>query len=152
MVFAQPMEEGLIIPGRIRLPFSFTAGKTGSRFLIELRDRRRIMGVRCPSCGRVGVPPQKICIFCFVETDRWVEVSTEGTLMGHTWVRKPKAHHPPVDPLIYGLIRLDGADGHMVHLVHTNNPGHLVDGIRVAAVFSENRRAHILDIMHFRPL
>ncbi len=152
MFRAQETNEGLIVPGKISIPFSYTAGKTGSRFLIELRDHQRIMGVRCPRCGRVGVPPQRICIFCFVETDQWVELSTEGILLAHTWVRKPKPHHPSVDPLIYGVIRLDGADNDMIHLVHADNPGGLVDGIRVRAIFSEKRRAHILDIMYFRPV
>lgn len=143
---------GLIVPGTISIPFNYAAGKTGSRYLIELRDHRRIMGVRCPRCGRVGIAPQKICISCFQEADQWVEVSSEGILLAHTWVCKRKPHHPSIEPLVYGVIRLDGADNNMIHLVHADNPSDLVDGIRVRAIFSETRRAHILDIMHFRPV
>jgi len=116
------------------------------------RPPHNSVGVRCPRCGRVSVPPQRICIVCFVETDGWVEVSTEGVLLAHLWVRKPQPHHPSVDPLINGVIRLDGVDNNMIHLVHTDDPGALVDGIRVRAIFSEKRRAHILDVMHFRPV
>ncbi len=79
-----------------------------------------------------------------------MEVSTEGVLLAHTWVRKPKPHHPSVDPLINGVIRLDRVDNNMILLVHTDDPDALVDGIRVRAISSAKRRAHILDIIHFR--
>ena len=109
-------------------------------------------GVRCPSRGRVSVRPQIICIVCFVETDGWVEVSTEGVLWADTWVRKPKPHHPSVSPLINRVIRVGGVDNNMIHLAHTDDPGALDDGIRVRAIFSEKRAARIIYIMHFRPV
>lgn len=146
------MNEGLVVPGRISIPFSYAAGETGSRFLTELRDHQRIMAVRCPGCDRVRVPPQRVCIHCFVESDEWVELSNEGLLLAHTWVRKPKSHHPPIDPLIYGVIRLEGADSNLIHLVRFPNPDDLLDGIKVRAVFSETRTGGIFDIKYFRPV
>jgi hypothetical protein len=38
----------------------------------------------------------------------------------------------------------------MIHRVHKDDPGELVDGIRVRTTFSEKRGAHILDTMYFR--
>jgi len=72
--------------------------------------------------------------------------------LAHTGFRKPKPHHPSVDPLIGGVIRLDGVDNDTIHPVHTDDSGALVDGIRVRAILSVMRRAHILNIMHFRPV
>lgn len=151
MSFSEDTNEGLVVPGTISIPFSYAAGMTGSRFLTELRDRKRIMGVRCPDCGCVMVPPQRVCIHCFVETDSWVELSGEGLLLSHTWVRNPKPYHPDIDPLIYGIIRLDGADCNFIHVVRGDNPETLADGIKVRAVFSDDRKGHIFDIKYFSP-
>ena len=152
MLSPSEINDGLIVPGKITIPFNYAAGRTASRFLIELRDNQRIMGLRCPECGLVRVPPPRVCIDCFVESDQWVELGTEGLLVTHTRVIEPKSHHPPVETLIYGVIRLDGADNNFVHLIDADEPRELVAGVRVKAVFSRERRGHILDISHFRPV
>jgi len=140
------------VSGRIAVPFDYSAGKTASRFLRELRDHQRIFGKRCPNCLKIWVPPQASCVECFVETFDWVELSPEGLLLSHTWISSPKPHHPPLRPLIYGLIRLQGAHNNLVHLIRFDEPGELQNGIRVKAVFSKQRRGHILDIAYFRPI
>lgn len=146
------MNDPLIVPGKISIPFSYSAGKKASRFLTELRDHKRILGVRCPSCGRIWAPAQGICVNCFTETEDWVELSGQGRLLTHTWIKKPKYHQPRIDPLIYGIIQLDGADNSMIHLVHHDDPESLLDGIKVRPVFAEDRRSHIFDIKYFRPV
>jgi uncharacterized OB-fold protein len=149
---AEDTGPGLIVPGRISIPFSYAAGQTASRFLIELRDHCRIFGTRCPECGRVLVPPPKTCPACLVDTDQWVEVGPRGRLGSHAIIHGPRAYQPAMDPLIYGLIRLDGADNNFVHLIRTDRPQDLGAGTEVEAVFAEDRRGHILDISHFRPV
>jgi uncharacterized protein len=152
MLSPKKKHQGLIVPGTISIPFSYAAGKTASRFLTELRDNRRIMGRRCPECRRTWVAPQLICVQCFVELDEWVELGVEGELVGFTKVAKPKSHQPDLDSLVYGIIRLDGADNNFIHLVHCDNPDGPAIGMRVKAVFSEDRQASVLDISHFRPV
>ncbi|WP_218184355.1 Zn-ribbon domain-containing OB-fold protein [Aeropyrum camini] len=44
--------------------YMFSAGQAQSRFLQGLREGR-ILGVRCPRCGRVYVPPRSYCEYCF---------------------------------------------------------------------------------------
>ncbi|MBU0514272.1 MAG: OB-fold domain-containing protein [Proteobacteria bacterium] len=146
------MNQGLIVPGKISIPFSYAAGRTASRFLVELRDNQRIMGVRCPECERVQAPPQRVCLHCFVETEDWVEVGPGGRLVAHTVIYGQKPHHPAVSPLIHGLISLDGADSNFVHLIQADRPEQLFEGVRVEAVFAEDRQGHILDIEYFRPV
>ena len=75
------MSEPLIIPGTITIPFSYAAGAAASRFLVELRDHRRIMGNRCPSCKKVLVPARSFCAACWQDTDEWTEVGPEGALV-----------------------------------------------------------------------
>lgn len=144
--------ERMVLQGKIDLPFSYSAGKTASRFFVELRDRQRIMGKRCPQCQKVIVPPQLFCKECFVETDEWVEVGPEGTLVTFTVVYHRENHHPKEAPLAYGIIKLDGADTSIVHFLSETEVTKLEHGMRVRAVFSEERKGHILDIECFRPV
>jgi hypothetical protein len=142
----------MVLEGKVDLPFSYSAGRTASRFLIELRDQQRIMGKRCPRCNRVTVPAQLFCKECFTKTDDWVEVGPEGILITFTVVYREENHHPKEAPLAYGIIRLDGADTSFVHLLAETDEAQLQPGMRVRAVFSEKRIGHILDIKHFEAI
>jgi hypothetical protein len=144
--------EGMVLEGKVDLPFSYSAGRTASRFFIELRDKRRIMGKRCRKCNRVIVPAQLFCKECFTETDEWVEVGPEGILITFTVVYRKENHHPKEAPLSYGIIQLDGAGTSFVHLLAETDVEQLQAGMRVRAVFSEKRIGHILDIKHFEPV
>ncbi len=142
--------ERMVLPGKVDLPFSYSAGRTASRFFVELRDHQRIMGKKCPQCHRVIVPPQLLCNACFVETDQWVEVGTEGTLVTFTVVYRGGYHHPRKTPLAYGVIKLDGADTSLVHFLGETDVDRIKQGMRVRAVFAQKRKGHILDIECFR--
>jgi len=141
--------ERMVLEGKLDLPFSYSAGRTASRFFVELRDHQRILGKRCPRCNRVIVPAQLFCKECFLETDEWVEVGPEGTLITFTIVYRKENHHPKETPLAYGIIKLDGADTSVIHLLEQTDVAQLEHGMRVRAVFSEKRKGHILDIKYF---
>lgn len=144
--------ERMVLEGKVDLPFSYSAGRTASRFFIELRDKQRIMGKRCSRCKKVIVPAQLFCNECFSETEEWVEVGPEGTLVTFTVVYRKENHHPKEVPLAYGIIKLDGADTSIVHLLGEVDPAQIEHGMRVQAVFSEKRRGSILDIECFHPV
>ena len=144
-------EERIVFPGKVNLPFSYSAGRTASRFFVELRDNEKIMGKRCPQCRRVIVPAQLFCREGFVETDEWVEVSPQGTLISFTVVYRKEPHHPTDTPFAYGIIQLDGADTSMVHILGEVDPADIKHGMRLCAIFKENRVGNILDISHFKP-
>jgi len=128
------------------------AGPVRSRFLIELRDNKRIMGTRCSQCKRVYVPARSTCIKCFSELTEWVEVSNKGTLVDYTVVYRAEPSHPMKPPFAYGIIMLDGADTALVHVLGDVAPKDIKIGMRFEAVFAPERKGHILDIKHFRPL
>jgi uncharacterized OB-fold protein len=144
--------ESFIIPGKVDIPNTYFAGKVGSRFLIEIRDNKRILGIRCPACNQVYVPPRSICKHCFGQLDEWVEVSDKGSVLSYSVCYQPNPVQPVEPPLVYGIIQLDGADTGLVHVLGEVEPGQLRIGMRVQAVFKEERVASILDIKYFKPL
>ena len=95
--------------GKIYIPNTYTAGAVGSRFLIELRDNKKIMGTKCPACDMVYVPARSVCKYCFAQLDQWVEVSDTGTLQTYTVAGQRNGVQPVDPPIIYGIIQLDGA-------------------------------------------
>lgn len=139
------------ISGSIEIGYEWSAGVAGSRFFQELRDNKRIMGTRCPKCGRVLVPPRIFCEECFVDTEEWVEVSSQGELLtfGESYLGTDGSKLQ--EPWILGIIRLDGADGGLIHYIGEVKPEELKIGIRMEAVFNEKRNGNILDIKYFKP-
>jgi len=144
--------EELVHHGRIKVPYTWSVGEVGSRFFIELRDHKKIFGTRCPACKKVIVPARKICGQCFRQTDEWVEVSHQGTVQTLTVVRYPSDAQPLKPPFGYAVIRLDGADSGVTHLLAGSDPATWRIGMRVRAVFKEKRVGNILDIAYFQPL
>lgn len=145
--------EALVSSERPRIwRYTYAAGPVRSRFLLELKDNRRIMGTRCPSCGRVYVPAKPTCIACLSELDDWVEVSDKGTVVSYTAVSRPAPSHEVQRPFIYGIIQLDGADTCMTHFLGEVDKEDLSVGMRVVAVFQDVRQGNILDIKYFKPV
>lgn len=143
-----------IYHGQIYIPNTYSAGAVGSRFLVELRDNKKIMGTRCPTCNRVYVPARSVCRDCFGELSEWVEVSQKGTLLTYTVAHQSNPVQPVPTPIVYGIVQLDGADTGFVHMLGEVDPEKLEVGTKVKAVFKvkKERVASILDIKYFKPL
>lgn len=145
-------QELLVMDGRIKIPYSWSAGEVGTSYLEALADRRFI-GTRCPECGIVYHIPRMHCPDCFSECERYVELAGEGVLVTYTVVRR---HHPDLAPLKppfgYGVIKLDGSDTGFVHLLYEFQEGGLSAGARVEAVFADEPQGSILDVRYFRPV
>ena len=151
-------EEILIMPGAWNLPFRHTAGRFASRFFRELRDNQKIYGVRCPQCRRVLVPPRPVCERCFASVDEWVEVRHQGTLEAFTICYVPFLGLPQ-PPVAMIMVKLDGSDTGLQHLlggVDLSDPDKSKElvkiGMRVEAVWREQRRGEIGDIQYFKPI
>jgi len=142
-------EEVLFSEQVLQVPFNYSAGPVASRFLIGLRDEKKILGLRCSGCGKVYVPPRGLCPGCFTAMDDWVEVGPAGVLENFTVVHYSESTHPLAAPFALGLIRLDGADTCLLHLVLVPDDGDLAAGTRVGPVFAVERRGHILDVVGF---
>jgi uncharacterized OB-fold protein len=150
-------EEPLIIDGRWDIPYRHTAGRAATRFFRELKENKRIVGVRCPSCQRVLVPPRGFCERCFVPVDEFVGVEDKGTLTTFTIVYAHFTSLPP-PPYCIGIIKLDGADTGLIHYVggvdlqdmETAKKAISV-GMRLQAVWRDEREGKITDIGYFQP-
>jgi hypothetical protein len=140
-----------VAEGRLAMPYRYFPGPTAARFFLEIRDHERIMGVRCPSCGLVYVPPESTCGGCFVKLEEWVEVGNEGALQAFTVTRYALPVHAGSPPIVYGLIKLDGAHTALLHLLGEVAHEELCMGMRMEAVFRKERKGNILDIAYFRP-
>jgi hypothetical protein len=142
--------EPMVVKSGINVPYSWWAGETAGFFFAAMRDEKKIMGRKCRKCSRTFVPPRKSCPLCFEKDMEWVEVSHKGVLESFTIVRRQLAALPGKVPVVFGLIRLDGADTSILHYVEAGNR-RIEIGMRVKAKFCEERKGAIQDISCFVP-
>ena len=131
--------------------YKHSTGDVIGRFLAGLKEQKRIWGQRVAGQG-VVVPP-----LGYSETDgsaggEWVEVRPTGVVTAFAKVHRPIAHlHPSSEPFAFVLVKLDGADTALAHVVR-DDLERLRVGSRVEAVWAPDgeRRGSIRDIACFR--
>ncbi len=143
----------VIESGDSEQPFSYAVGLHGSRFLQEIRDNRRFMGIKCPKCSKVYVPPRRVCGECFVEMEEFIEVGPKGkigtyTILRYAFIDPETGKQKPV-PYGYGYIHLDGADTRFQHFIDIEDESRIKIGARVEPVFSDEKKGTIKDILYF---
>ena len=134
------------------LPYTWTFGRCATRFFQEFRDNKKIWGTRCSSCGKVTIPPYSYCGPCFAECNEWVEVKDEGELKNFIVNLLNYPGQPVKPPYILAHIKLDGADTIFTHIIGEAEPGKLKVGMRVKAVWREERSGILTDIKYFKPI
>ena len=143
---AEPGLELIEITSKWDLPWLYSAGEVGSRYIIELRDNARIMATRCPQCSRILLPPRSFCERCFVSLkDHWVELDPRGTVEGFTIVTAAFAGlRPP--PYVIGYFKIGGATTNIPHFLEDVDLSdidkarqELWVGMPVEVVFKEKR-------------
>ncbi len=147
--------ELLSLSSVVDVPYGYDSGYYVGRYLTELKENARILGVRCPSCGKVYVPPRVTCGPCFTKTTEFVHVSDKGTIRAFTVTTvpftNPNTGEPKKLPFTAAYIQLDGSDSNILHCVNETDQTKLRTGMRVQAVFSGERTGdHFTDIIHFR--
>ncbi len=141
-----------IVRQRISIPFLYSTGPALHRFFEGLREGVLYAG-RCTGCGFRRVPPQSSCGRCWRPVEELLPLSGRGRLVSFTRLPHAVAELPDVPPPVtYGLLALDGADTHLVHLVEAPAGVALRLGTPVEAVWRPERKGSILDIAHFRVL
>jgi hypothetical protein len=135
----------------MEFPYKHSTGETIGRFLAGLKEQKTIWGRRVAGQGIV-VPPHGYSEVDATPAGEWVAVKDTGTVSAVAVVHQPLDRlHPFDQPFAYVLVKLDGADTALVHVVkddvHT-----LKVGARVQAVWApdEERKGHVLDIACFR--
>jgi len=135
--------------------YTRSVGPVIGRFLTGLRDGR-IEGVRLAD-GRVLVPPTEYDPTTSAEVapegDHWVTLGPSGRVQSWSWVAKPRPGKHPLDkPFAFALIRPDGADTAMLHVVDCGTPDAITVGLRVAPRWRAERTGHVTDIEAWVPL
>lgn len=105
------------VPGKWELPYSYAAGETVSKFLVELRDNARILATKCSGCNRVLMPPRSYCERCFISIkNNWVELPPKGRLEAFTIVIA-KFEGLPDPPYVICYVKLEGATSTFPHFL-----------------------------------
>lgn len=147
-------EDSIVIHGRLEMEFSYAAGKTGSAFFRALKDKKEILGRKCPECERILLPPRSFCERCFTETTEWVGVGCGGTVQAFTVVYE-KFEGLPEPPYAIAYVLLDGASTSMANFVKGIDLSdtekalrHIKIGRRVRVVFKRKREGRITDFWY----
>jgi acetyl-CoA C-acetyltransferase len=142
------------VEGGFPVRHRYTAGVAGKAFFEALRDRGVFLGSRCETCQITYVPARMFCERCFGELSAGVEVGSSGVLESFS-VGYVGVDGSPLDqPITLGLVRLDGADTVLMHLLTGFEEAEPVEiGQRVEAVLRPRaeRTGSILDLEGFRP-
>jgi uncharacterized OB-fold protein len=136
----------------ITLRYRHSASAEESRYLRALAAGR-VIGQRCPTCGKVYVPPRGSCPTCGVPTQTDVELPDVGTVTTFCVVNVPfQGQRVPV-PYVAASVLLDGADIPFQHLILGCAPAEVRMGMRVRAVWKppEQWGTTAENIDHFEP-
>jgi uncharacterized protein len=146
------MPEGVLhAQHRLEYPYSRSVGPVIGAFFTGLRDGR-LLGVR-GSGGKVVVPPTEYDPITGEDVGEMVEVGPGGAIETWAWVSAPLPKHPLDHPFAWALVRLDGADTALLHVIDVDGPEKLERGGRVTARFrpAGERIGAISDLEAFVP-
>lgn len=135
----------------LEYPYARSVGPVIGAFLTGLRDGR-LFGVRAAD-GSVIVPPTEYDPSTGEDTGELVEVGPGGVVQTWAWVAHPRPKHPLDRPFAWALVKLDGADTAMLHVVDAGGPDAIATGDRVTVRFrpEADRVGAMADIEAFVP-
>ena len=135
----------------IRLEYNYTPGAARSRYLRGL-EAGKILGERCSRCGKVYVGGGSgACARDGVPCDEVVELPNVGTVTTFCVVNVPFAGATVEIPYVSAAILLDGADIPLNALIQEVPVEEIRMGMRVEAVWADERKAAADTIRYFRP-
>ncbi|WP_121251244.1 Zn-ribbon domain-containing OB-fold protein [Nocardioides ferulae] len=141
---------GIVTP--VSLDYLYAASPEESAFYRGLNEGR-ILGQRCPSCGKVYVPPRSACPADGTPTAEEVELSQTGTITTFCIVNVPFLGQKITPPYVSAYVLLDGADIAILHLILGVPADQVRMGMRVKAVWKpqEEWTYSLENIDHFEP-
>jgi uncharacterized OB-fold protein len=136
----------------VRLRYQHTASAAESVYLRGLADGR-LIGQRCPACGKVYIPSRGVCPADGVPADSQVELPDTGTVTTFSIVNVGYPGQRVTPPYVAAAVLLDGADIAFQHLILGCDPAEVHLGMRVRAVWrpAGERDTTAETISHFAP-
>ncbi len=141
---------GVITP--VELDYLYAASPEESAFYRGLAEGR-LLGQRCPTCGKVYIPPRSACPSDGTPTTDEVELPDVGTVTTFCIVNVPFMGQKITPPYVSAYVLLDGADIAFLHLILDIPAEEVRMGMRVKAVWKprEEWSTTIENISHFAP-
>jgi len=133
------------IRDKIQINYKYTMGGQ-SKFFIELKENKKILGTKCIKCGKIWMPPRINCSDCYEDTD-WVELKQTGVVQVSTIVWYTTSAFIKAIPYGIAFIKLDGAETALNQGIFSENlvPSKIKKGQRVRAVFQKERQGKMTD-------
>jgi uncharacterized protein len=139
------MTETRVVSNTLEFPYSRTLGPTIGAFAAGLREQR-LLAARTTG-GRVLMPPVEYDPETSDATEpELIEVGPEGVVESWSWVPEPSGRQPFDRPFAFAMIRVDGTDTGMIHVLTAESPDQISTGMRVRPVWREERTGRIDDI------
>jgi uncharacterized OB-fold protein len=138
--------------GQIPIAHRYTPGVAGEAFFRALRDRGEFLGSRCESCGLTYCPARLFCERCFSQLEADTLVGPAGKLEAFTIGYVGVEGEPLKEPVVLGLVRLDGADTVLAHFVVESEAVEVGQTVEPVLKQKRYRTGSILDIKGFRPI
>jgi hypothetical protein len=138
-----------------RAQYAWDTGVAIGRFLEELKGGK-IIGMKCPRCRRIMIPPRMFCELCYQPCREWIYLQDRGTVRSFciSYLRWNASRMK--DPFIPSVIELEGATKGMgfFHLTGEIEPQDMKIGLKVKAVWKDakERIGAITDIRYFKPV
>jgi len=129
--------------------YTRSTGPVVGRFLTELRNRK-VVGIK-GSDGKVIVPPVEYDPVTADELTEFVDVADTGVVESWSWVKHPRPKHLIQKPFAWALIKMDGADTPMMHMVSVADESEMSTGMKVKVRWADETKGFIDDIAYFVP-
>lgn len=136
----------------VGLRYHHYASPTETSHLLALAEGR-LVGQRCPSCGKVYLPPRGACPTCGVPTDEDVALPDTGIVTTFCVVNVPFAGQKVEPPYVAASVLIDGADIAFQHLILGCPAQDVRMGMRVRAAWKPRDEWSVTmeNISHFEP-
>jgi len=144
-------EDGIMITP-VHLHYQHSASPEESRYLRGLAEGK-LIGQRCPACGKVYIPPRGACPTDGVPTSEEVELPDTGIVTTFCIVNVPFLGQRIKPPYVAAYILLEGADIAFLHLVLGCDASEVRMGMRVRAAWKPRDawKTSLENISHFEP-
>jgi uncharacterized OB-fold protein len=148
----EDVDDVTMVTTPIEMKVLHTASVQETSYLNGLKEGR-LIGQRCPQCGKVYIPPRGACPVDGVPTEEEVELPDRGIVTTFCIVNVPFLGQKIKPPYVAAYVLLDGADIAFLHLILDCAAEDVRMGMRVEAVWKprEEWEHGLQNITHFRP-
>jgi hypothetical protein len=146
------VEDVSMITTPVFLGVQHSASIQETHYLNGLKEGR-LLGQRCPQCGKVYIPPRGACPVDGVPTEEEVELPDRGIVTTFCIVNVPFMGQRIQPPYVAAYVLLDGADIAFLHLILDCPAEDVRMGMRVEASWKprDEWEFGLQNITHFRP-